>query len=129
MTIPTDQLAVIGYGLLTATAAQKLWITYGGAFNTLTGRGIDLDVGASRPGRGHHWCDPIKGICCASAERNKLHGEPLLASLVRDADGTIGVGFATAYQIRYGVVIAPADVQRLADEEAAKCWTYFALEL
>ena len=121
-------LDVIGYGLLVAVAAHKRDTTYGEVFDLLCARGIDLGVGASRPGNGQHWCNPIKGICCGTARINKAHGEPLLASLVRNAKGHIGEGYATAVRIRYGLFLTTdAAIQAHADAERVKCWAYFAL--
>jgi len=122
---PELHLDVIGYGLLCVVAAHQVEITYGEVFKVLEARGIELGVGESRPGYGHQWCNPVKEVCCETARLNLQQDEPLLASLVRHADGTIGEGFATAYQIRYGIRLKPSQVQTVANAEARKCWAHF----
>lgn len=122
-------LGVIGYGLLCSVASHKRsHIAYREVFDTLEARGYDLGVGASRPGHGHHWCNPIKGVCCEVARINKENDEPLLACLVRGVDGVIGEGYATAVKIRYGITLTTdAQIQAHADAERVKCWAYYGL--
>ena len=117
-----ENLPVRGYGLLAAVASHKQFISYGEVYDILGAR-----LGWRARWSGHSWCDPVKGVCCASAQINRENGEPLLASLVRHKDGTIGKGYATAVHIRYGTVLADDKIQADADAEAAKCWTYFGL--
>jgi hypothetical protein len=121
-------LPVIGYGLLVSVASQKRWgIGYGEVYDIVGAR-----LGWPQRWNGHGWCGPVKGICCEAARINRLNGEPLLASLVRRKDGSIGDGYVTAVEIRYGVTEAAklttdAAIQAHADAERAKCWAYFEL--
>jgi hypothetical protein len=124
-----SELAVIGYGLLASVASHKRdFIGYGESRDLLVGRGVDILCGASRPGHGQNWCGPIKGMCCEVARINLANNEPLLACLVRRKDGTIGKGYATAVEIRYGITLSSwAQIQAHADAERVKCWAYFGL--
>lgn len=124
-----ETLGLVGYGLLCSVASHMIEITYGEVWHVLTDREL-IDTGDSEPGRGHHWVDPVKGVCVETARVNLANGEPLLASLVRLSDGRIGDGYVTAVEIRYGRAAAlkldtPEKIQAHADLEARLCWRYF----
>jgi hypothetical protein len=117
-----ENLPIRGYGLLAAVASHKQYISYGEVYDKIGAR-----LGWRARWNGHSWCAPVKTICCATAEINKAHDEPLLASLVRHADGSIGVGYKTAVKIRYGIDLPNNQIQAHANAEAAQCWAYFGL--
>jgi hypothetical protein len=127
-----SDLGIIGYGLFASVASHKQFISYGDAWHHLVDR-YGFSCGASEPGNGRQWCrEYVQPMCTGSAEINRMHGEPVLASLCRRFDGRIGEGYLTAVGIRYGAAAAArlttdAAIQAHANAEAARCWAFFGL--
>jgi hypothetical protein len=117
-------IPVVGYGLLASVASQKLlFISYGHVYDILSERFYWRERW-----NGHNWCDPVKGVCCDVARINRENNEPLLSCLVRRKDGTVGMGYMTAAEIRYGQTLGGRDeIQVHADREREKCWSYFGV--
>jgi hypothetical protein len=125
-------LGIVAYGMLSTTASDRTFTHYGSIWRQVLVARYGVSCGASEPGNGFNWCNTVDGMCCAVAEINRCHDEPLLACLVRNAKtGEVGDGYRTAVRIRYGdaewaTLTTPALIRAHANAEMRKCWIYFA---
>jgi hypothetical protein len=69
----------------------------------------------------HYWAGVLAFNCCRP-------GEPLLCSLVVDAEGQVGSGYEDAVVTTYGGP-PPKDLQMNSAEERLKCYRYFGADL
>lgn len=117
----TEWVEVARY-VLAKQAAKGKTITYGQFYDLL--RGVYFLGWPSRK-NGHSWMHTyVSPILLELAGLNRVHGEPMLSSLIRNADtGHVGAGYDGAVFARYGYT--PERVISHAEIEAGKCFKHF----